>query len=270
MEEELSPTDVVCIGQNTHKVLVDAIVTKDDDICSQRHEKAGTVTIYEQLDTHHNGPIHVATHARNTSINKYLRENRPETINQNDTWHASKYLETAMSKVSKGSQKDHGVTWHIELSDKVASTKTHVQYAMRNCDNDKDTLLSNLDNILLHYQNNHINCNPLSRCRTEPNYEPSKIIVRNEKAISLFKKAIQSTVIYTNPSDYILAKDTYYVESFNNVLNMFQDKRISFQNEEYTRRSQMAVCHWAENVNIPYTSMWEPPSRNIERVYGDH
>ena len=82
-------TDVVCIGQYTHKVLLDAIVSKDDDISAQRHEKLGTVQIYEHLQTHEDGPIPVATHAhdRNLSINKFLREEHPDTTNQNDTWH---------------------------------------------------------------------------------------------------------------------------------------------------------------------------------------
>ena len=52
-----------------------------------------------------------------------------------------------------------------------------------------------------------------------------------------------------------MAADTFYVESFNNVLNMFQDKRIAFGNPEYTRRSQLAVSHLNENVYPPFTSI---------------
>ena len=88
-------------------------------------------------------------------------------------------------------------------------------------------------------------------------------LLRDQRAIDLFTNAIHSTVVYMHAQDYALAKDTYYVESFNNVLNMFQDKRIAFDNEEYTRRSQIAVCHWAENVNRPHTSIWEPPVRLV-------
>jgi hypothetical protein len=47
--------------------------------------------------------------------------------------------------------------------------------------------------------------------------------------------------------DYVLAKDTFYVESFDNGINIFQDKRISFSDEQYKFRSNLAVLHWNEN-----------------------
>ena len=53
---------------------------------------------------------------------------------------------------------------------------------------------------------------------------------------------------------------TYYVESFNNVLNIFHHKRISFGDEEYFKRSQLAVCQWNENVGRDYTSTWISPA----------
>ena len=36
---------------------------------------------------------------------------------------------------------------------------------------------------------------------------------------------------YYSPDDFVLARDTSYVESFNNVMNIFQDKRISFTDQ---------------------------------------
>jgi hypothetical protein len=35
-------TNVVCIGNATHKVLWEEHVTKDDDMCTQQHELIGT------------------------------------------------------------------------------------------------------------------------------------------------------------------------------------------------------------------------------------
>ena len=86
------------------------MVSKDDDINAQRHEQLGTVQIYEHLQTDEDGPIPVATHAhdRNLSINKFLREEHPDTTNQSDTWHAAKSVEKALSKVSTGAQRKHG------------------------------------------------------------------------------------------------------------------------------------------------------------------
>lgn len=44
-------------------------------------------------------------HDRNASINKFIREERPDTTNQNDTWYAAKTAEKEISEVSKGPPK---------------------------------------------------------------------------------------------------------------------------------------------------------------------
>ena len=56
----------------------------------------------------------------------------------------------------------------------------------------------------------------------------------------------------------MLAKDTCYVESFNNTMNMFQDKIIAFSTENYQAGSQLAVCHWKENVDRDFILIWDP------------
>lgn len=86
-------TNVVCIGNATHKVIRENHVTRTDDQCAQRHEILGTRRLYEFFDSNIpsiGGPITVRLHAhdRNASINKFIREERPDTINQNDTLRA--------------------------------------------------------------------------------------------------------------------------------------------------------------------------------------
>ena len=83
-------TNVICLGQTTHKVMKDIHLTKDDDKCSQRHELLGTKSLYDYFDSRLpfiSGPVNVRAHAhdRNSSVNKYLREEHPEIMNQNDT-----------------------------------------------------------------------------------------------------------------------------------------------------------------------------------------
>ncbi|OWF37283.1 hypothetical protein KP79_PYT12693 [Mizuhopecten yessoensis] len=87
------------------------------------------------------------------------------------------------------------------------------------------------------------------------------MIIKDPKAELLLRNAIQKSAIYQNPADYVdvMAMDTFYVESFNNVLNLFHDKRIAFGNEEYILGSHMAVLHWNGNVDRPYSSIWNPP-----------
>jgi hypothetical protein len=44
-------TNVVCIGHETHKVLKEQHVTKEDDECTQRHELLGTKKLYSFFDS---------------------------------------------------------------------------------------------------------------------------------------------------------------------------------------------------------------------------
>lgn len=77
-------------------------------------------------------------------------------------------------------------------------------------------------------------------------------------------------IILKNPQDYRLCRDTYCVESFNNVVNVYQDKRISFSDEQYNAcaRANLAVCHWNENVDREYTSVWTPNHRMPRSLKG--
>ena len=75
-------------------------------------------------------------------------------------------------------------------------------------------------------------------------------------------------MIFKYPEDVVLARDSFYVESFNNVMNIFQDKRINFSDQQqYRISSQLAVLYWKERE---YTSIWNPkdqraPRRRVER-----
>jgi hypothetical protein len=42
----------------------------------------------------------------------------------------------------------------------------------------------------------------------------------------LLVNAMLSSNIYKHPEDYIYGRHTFYVENFNNVINVYQNKRI--------------------------------------------
>lgn len=240
-------TDVVCIGYGSHKVIDHVTVSREDDPCAQRHELNGTKRIYEKFETK---GIKVRRHGhdRNASINKYVRVEQPNTVNQNDTWHVSVSIEKELKKISSGAKCREGKTWSQQLVDKVKPVKTHFQYAMRNCNGDADVLQKNLLNIVDHYKNIHDSCSSDSRCKVDRNYIPSREILTESVAISLLTQMIMSTDVFKHPHNYVYAMDTCYVESFNNVINMFHDKRIgSFGQDHYRLRSDLAICHWNEN-----------------------
>lgn len=247
----------------SHKVIDCVHVTKAQDPVSQRHEKFGTVKIYDHL-AEQDVSIKVHSHDRNLSINKFVKDTR-ETTNQNDLWHAVKSLKKSINNISAGTKKSEGWTWSEQLIDKTEPIATHVHWAIRHCEEDPVKLREYMDNIIPHYENNHSKCHPASRCKMDPNYEPSRMVLTSKHAKKLLDKTIKECVIYKYPQDYVLGKDTFYVESFNNVMNIFQDKRISFGDDQYRFRSNLAVCHWNENVDREFTSVHRPNNPNAPR-----
>ena len=142
---------------------------------------------------------------------------------------------------------------------------THCHWAVRNCGGDPEKLKQLLVNVVDHYRNNHEKCHESSRCKKDSNYEPSRQVLTDDVSQKLLRSVIINSTLYKNASDFVLGKDTYYVESFNNTINMFQDKRISFTDDAYRMRSELAVCHWNENVDRKYTSVWNPQRPNAPR-----
>ena len=131
-------TNVVAIGEKTHKVLSCEHVTKSDDIVTQRHERFGTEKIYQHLKNQSvAGGVHA--HDRNLSINNFIRE-ECTSESQNDTWHAVKSVKAALKKISCGSVNLEGKTWSSQLDDKVEPVATHFHWAIRNCEENPEKL----------------------------------------------------------------------------------------------------------------------------------
>ena len=250
-------SSIVAIGEKTGKVLYHAHVKKHvDDHVTQRHEKIGTEAVYTYL-TSKEVPVRTHIHDRNLTINKLVKD-KADTVNQNDTWHGIKSLKQNVDSVSSGPKYKHNVTWHEQLQDKVEPIGTHANWAIRNCKGDEGTLQASLLNSVDHYMDNHTNCAARSRCKQDPNYEPSRIPITSTKAEQLLRDSITKSTLYKSASDFVLGRSTAHVESFNNTMNMFHDKRIYYGDLEYEMRSMMAVLHWNENVGRPHTSVWTP------------
>ena len=128
-------------------------------------------------------------------------------------------------------------------------------WAIRNCCQDPLTLRQLLSNIVSHYKNEHSKCHQTSRCKINGNYEPSRVVVTDPKTEKMLRNAIESAVFFKSPEDSVLARDTSHVESFNNVMNVFQDKRTAFSDQTYNARAQLTVLHWNENVDRYHTSI---------------
>ena len=119
---------------------------------------------------------------RNMAVNKYVKDSHPDVINQNDVWHTTKAEEKEISQVARGPKYKHGVSWHEELSDKIASCRTHVTYIIKSSNGNPQFIRDGIDNIIAHYKNDHRQCLPQSRCRIDRNYLPSKVIITDQRA----------------------------------------------------------------------------------------
>ena len=98
--------------------------------------------------------------------------------------------------------------------------------------------------------------------------ELSRKVITDPKAEKVLLGVIKNSLVYKHPEDYVPCHDTFYVEGFNNVINIYQDKRISFSDDVYKARSNLAVCHWNEILDRIYTSIWKPNHRMPRRVKG--
>ena len=149
--------------------------------------------------------------------------------------------------------------------DKVSPVANYAHYAARKSKGDPEKLQAMLLNAVQHYKRNHEDCDPESRCKTDENYELTKKPITDSVAEALLVKTIKGSTLYKNAVDFCHGKDTHYVESYNNVLNIFTDKRISFSSEAYEIRVKLATLHWNENVDRSFTSEWQAPSSANKR-----
>lgn len=249
-------TSMVALGYKTKKVLSHVHITKERDPVTQRHELIGVKDFYNYLETV-NTPVRIHVHDRNLSVNSYVKKLGGPT-NQNDRWHGIKNLKKGIDSISRGTKKEHGKSWHLDMEDKVEPIGTHAHWAIEHCKGDADTLRRLLAGVVDHYSNIHDKCPATSRCKTDSNYEPSRILLSNSTVKSLLKNAITKSTLYTAAEDFVHGMYTSHVESFNNVMNMFHDKRIYYSDKEYLARSLIAVLYWNENSGREHTSVWQP------------
>ena len=253
-------SDHIAIGQKTHKIVDVQHITKRDETSSQKHESLGCTKMYEGFDR---DGITVVDHAhdRNSSVNKQIKD-RQGTTNSNDPWHGTKPIKSAFKKIASGSRVNIGRTWHPELSDKGAKFRNHVYYSMEHCNGNAATLRQMLDSCILHFQNNHQQCSDESPCK-EQGYVPNFDIVRSPAAIRILQDFLHKQTVYRYAQDFVLARATYYIESYNNVCLIYLDKRLHYKNKTYELRRDLSVLDWNEHVDRPYTSTYK-------RIRPDH
>ncbi|VDI69775.1 Hypothetical predicted protein [Mytilus galloprovincialis] len=232
-KETVFHTDVTALGNLTHKVVGYSHVTKNQERSSQKHETFGTEKLYEDFERKRI-KVKVHSHDRNASVSKYLSQNQPDVIDSYDTWHGAKEVRRNMAKITKGTRKNIGKTWHPELRDKSAGVKTHVYWAMKNCNGNAAQLVLLLDSIVDHYKQDHRNCHQTSRCknndyvRVTRHYSGSnsRVVAKEQPASS-----VQHRVQHDHPrrqSGYRVLTPKQYTftdELWNNFVNLLNHDR---------------------------------------------
>ena len=126
---------------------------------------------------------------------------------------------------------------------------------MEHCNADEATLRQHLEAAIDHFQMRHDRCNASSVCR-QPGYVPEFIVVTDPVAVQLQ---------YTGSHPTIFGRDTCLVESFNNVMLLYINKRVHYRNETYELRRNLAVLDWNEHVSRAYTSVWSTWADGYEK-----
>lgn len=207
-------------------------------------------------DTMNTSGVDIAEHAhdRNVSVNKIIKTKGVRNVNER--WHVAKSITSGMKKLGRGTKVTKGKTWHPQLDDKTAAVRDHVYWSIDHCQGDKNTLRDLLDVCIHHFQNKHDFCHITSTCRQlGPRYIPSFTVIDDPVAVRLLTDFLHSHVVYKNAEDYVVARDTYYVESFNNVCLVYIPKRIHIRNRlHYEMRMGLAILDWNEHVDRDVTS----------------
>lgn len=153
-----------------------------------------------------------------------------------------------MLLVFSGFRYKEGKIWFEELYDKFEFVVIYFYWVIKNCNGDFSILRLMLENCVEYYKGNYKQCYLELRCKKDFNYELFKIVIQNLVVEKLLRNVIINLLIYKYFEDFKLGCDIYYVESFNNILNIYEDKRIVFGSDQYKVWVFLGICYWNENV----------------------
>ena len=239
-KKNATQTDVVCVGVNTKHVLYVSTITKKADDAAERHELRSTKQLYDLIKG--NGlTIAAHRHGDNAFITKYVQECQPVTRNQLDSRHT---LISFARTITKGPEKNYGLTWHFQLSDKEQALRTHVKFCLSRCNGDTETLPMMLSACVEYFKKilGVFRTGFKLRVFEDHNY---RLCSRADAQRRHYRQqCVQKAALYS------MNMSTAHAESFNNQLSIFKDKRIYFGNLAYKMRIKLATCVWNENRTL--------------------
>lgn len=95
------------------------------------------------------------------------------------------------------------------------------------------------------------------------------MVIQDQFVEELLFSFVRSTTLFKNAEDYVQAKDTYHVESFNNSMLIYLDKRMHHLDNTYNLRQGLALLEWNEHVGRHHTPTYSiEVSRHPDRQSG--
>uniref|UniRef100_A0A090X9T5 Uncharacterized protein n=1 Tax=Ixodes ricinus TaxID=34613 RepID=A0A090X9T5_IXORI len=126
---------------------------------------------------------------------------------------------------------------------------------MATCEGDASKLRNTLLNCVNHFCGKHEKCSVESPCK-EHGHVPTTLLIKDPVALELLSTFLRTTTVFKNAEDYVKSKDTFYIESFNNSMLIYLDKRVHYQDKSYNLRQSLALLDWNEHVGRGHTSIY--------------
>lgn len=244
-------TTVPCLSGSTQKIMGISTISRTGHGVAQTRELQCTKTVLPAVIAR-GVDVREVAHDMQAQVTRFVTTEL-KLLNSYDTWHGTKNVTKQLKKITQGLVRDRGIKWFTELGDKRKSVKTHLYWAMKNCDGCAEMLRKLIEIIPDHYQGDHSGCHSRSSCH-KPHYVPGKEVIEDPNTAAALLKNLKESNIYKHAEAFSRCRDTYWVESFNHQLLIYLPKRIHFSTKVFDMRMSLALLDWNENVNRPYTS----------------
>ncbi|KAI8487157.1 hypothetical protein Bbelb_349550 [Branchiostoma belcheri] len=191
------------IGEQTPDTLRRCLV-QYAEIVQHKSEMAMGIARDEEIEEDGGDGICITTDARHAHRkNSY----RSDILALGQTNHRVLAYAPVTKEEERSSQK-HEMRGTVKLyntfDEMGAPLKTHFYWSMKRCAGSIQVLRDSLLNVVEHYQNRHDKCHQESRCRSDPRYRPSRVIITDSVAVEMLRKFITQQDIYRHAEDYVL------------------------------------------------------------------
>nr|XP_022311415.1 uncharacterized protein LOC111116717 [Crassostrea virginica] len=215
---------------------------------SNAMEKRGLEKVVEWIHSHHLEIGTIITD-RHLQIQKWIRENLPQTTHFYDVWHVAKGLKKKVLAASKQKECEELIRWNKSLTN-------HLYWvAASTPDGDGDVMWAKWESVENHIHNVHEGHNRLfptcAHEELEGNQQRKKWIKPGTKASEKLSDIILSKQMKKDVPKLSPLFQTSQIEAFHSTVNHFAPKMVSFSYHGMYCRLMIAALHFNENSARP-------------------